>query len=135
MIQGYTPPVELVRVRNIALVVGVVFSRRMIVGALFDRPQFFHGYLVGYIFWVGITVGSLALLMLQHLTGGAWGLVIRRVLEASTRTLPLMILLFVPIIVGLNHIYAWTDPAAMNKKEALQSEAAADMSQRSEGRA
>ena len=86
----------------------------MIVGAFFDRAQFFHGYLVGYIFWVGITVGSLALLMLQHLTGGAWGLVIRRVLEASTRTLPLMILLFVPIVIGLNHIYPWTDPAVMN---------------------
>ena len=60
-------------------------------------------------------VGSLALLMLQHLTGGAWGLVIRRVLEASTRTLPLMILLFVPIVIGLNHIYPWTDPAVMNE--------------------
>src|SRR5688572_6974073 len=120
MIQGYTPPVELVRVRNIALVVGVVFTLLMIVGALFDRPHFFHGYLVGYIFWVGITVGSLALLMLQHLTGGAWGLVIRRVLEASTRTLPLMILLFVPIVIGLNHIYTWTDPAFMRSTEVLQ---------------
>ncbi len=113
MIQGYTPPADLARVRNIALGVGVVFTLLMIVGALFDRPHFFHGYLVGYIFWVGITVGSLALLMLQHLTGGAWGLVIRRVLEASTRTLPLMVLLFVPIIIGLNHIYPWTDPAVM----------------------
>ncbi|HEX6186996.1 MAG TPA: hypothetical protein VFZ40_02855 [Pyrinomonadaceae bacterium] len=125
MIQGYTPPAELARVRNIALGVGVVFTLLMIVGALFDRPHFFHGYLVGYIFWVGISVGSLALLMLQHLTGGAWGLVIRRVLEASTRTLPLMILLFVPIIIGLNHIYPWTDPAVMGKTEALQKKAAA----------
>lgn len=124
MIQGYTPPAELTRVRNIALGVGIVFTLLMIAGALFDRPHFFHGYLVGYIFWVGITVGSLALLMLQHLTGGAWGLVIRRVLEASTRTLPLMILLFVPIIIGLNHIYPWTDPAVMGRTEALQKKAA-----------
>jgi hypothetical protein len=125
MIQGYIPPAEIARVRNIALAVGVVFTLLMVVGAFFDRPHFFHGYLVGYIFWVGITVGSLALLMLQHLTGGAWGLVIRRVLEASTRTLPLMVLLFVPIVIGLNHIYAWTDPAVMGRTEALQKKAAA----------
>lgn len=111
MIQGYTPPADLSRVRNIALVVGVVFTLLMIAGAFIDRGHFFHGYLVGYVFWVGITIGSLALLMLQHLTGGAWGLVIRRVLEASTRTLPLMVLLFVPIVIGVSHIYPWANPA------------------------
>jgi hypothetical protein len=46
MIQGYTPPAQLARVRNIALGVGVVFTLLMIVGALFDRAHFFHGYLV-----------------------------------------------------------------------------------------
>jgi hypothetical protein len=122
MIQGYTPPVQLTRVRNVALGIGGVFTLLMIVGALFDRAHFFHGYLVGFIFWIGITIGSLALLMLQHLTGGAWGLVIRRVLEASTRTLPLMVLLFVPIIIGLNHIYPWTNPGEM-KTAALKAKA------------
>ena len=48
-----------------------------------NRQQFFHSYLVAYMFWAGIALGSLALLMLQHLTGGGWGLVIRRVLEAA----------------------------------------------------
>ena len=67
---------------------------------MLDRAQFFHSYLFAFTFWAGIAIGSLALLMLQHLTGGGWGLVIRRVLEASTRTLPLMALLFVPIIAG-----------------------------------
>ncbi len=124
MIQGYAPPADLTRLRNIALGVGGVFTLLMIIGALIDRAHFFHGYLVGFLFWVGITVGSLALLMLQHLTGGAWGLVIRRVLEASTRTLPLMILLFVPIIIGLHHIYPWMDPAVMGRSEALQKKAA-----------
>jgi hypothetical protein len=124
MIQGYTPPTELARVRNVALGVGVVFTLLLIVGAFLDRNHFFHGYLVGFIFWTGITVGSLALLCLQHLTGGAWGLVIRRVLEAATRTLPLMLLLFVPIAIGLNHIYPWTNPAVMGSTPALQKKAA-----------
>src|SRR6059058_5444022 len=109
MIQaGYTPPAELSRVRSSALIAGVVLSALLIIGAFVDRTQFFHAYLVGFIFWIGITLGSLALLMLQHLTGGTWGLVIRRVLEASTRTLPLMLILFIPIAFGLKQIYPWT---------------------------
>src|SRR5260370_40693438 len=115
MIQpGYTPPAELNRVRTVALVGGVVLSALLVLGVFIDRAQFFHAYMVGFIFWTGITVGSLALLMLQHLTGGAWGLIIRRVLEASTRTLPLILLLFVPVIVGLNIIYPWTKQAEID---------------------
>src|SRR5882762_9150374 len=112
MIQaGYTPPAELSRVRSSALIAGVVLSVLLIIGAFMDRAQFFHAYLVAFIFWIGITLGSLALLMLQHLTGGAWGVVIRRVLEAATRTLPLMLILFIPILLRMNQIYPWTNPA------------------------
>jgi hypothetical protein len=125
MIQtGYTPPAKLSRVRTGALMVGLFFSVLIVAGLFVDRAQFFHAYLVGFIFWTGITVGSLALLMLQHLTGGAWGLVIRRVLEASTRTLPLILLLFVPIVFGLNQIYPWTNRAVMDQTPALHEKAA-----------
>jgi hypothetical protein len=121
---GYTPPPALSRVRNGALVVGLLFSVVIVAGLFIDRAQFFRSYLVGFIFWTGITVGSLALLMLQHLTGGAWGLIIRRVLEASTRTLPLILLLFVPVVVGLNHIYPWMNRAEMDQVPALREKAA-----------
>ena len=105
MIQaGYTPPTELTRVRNVALLGGLLFSALIVAGLFLDRAQFFRSYLVGFIFWTGITLGSLALLMLQHLTGGVWGLVIRRVLEAATRTLPLILILFIPRL--LNYIVA-----------------------------
>ena len=124
MIQGYTPPAALGRVRNIALLVGVVFTALLAFGAIVDREQFFHAYLVGFSFWAGVTLGSLALLMLQHLTGGAWGVVIRRVLEASTRTLPLVLLLFIPVAVGLKQIYPWTNAAEMGRSPALQLKAA-----------
>ena len=120
---GYTPPAELSRVSMRALIVGVVLTVLLAIGAVIDRPQFFHAYLVGFIFWIGITLGSLALLLLQHLTGGAWGVVIRRVLEASTRTLPLMLILFIPIIFGLKQIYPWTSAAVMSATPALQQKA------------
>ena len=124
MIRGYTPPADLNRTRNVVFAVGLLFTLALILGAVLKPLLFFHGYLVGFIFWTGITVGSLALLMLQHLTGGAWGLVIRRVLEASTRTFPLMLLLFIPVAIGLKHIYPWTDAAVMNSTAALQKKTA-----------
>src|SRR5947207_10969032 len=120
---GYNPPAELKRLSMSALLVGAVFMLLLVIGLFFDRAQFFHAYLVGFIFWTGITLGSLALLMLQHLTGGAWGLVIRRVLEASTRTLPLILILFIPIIIGLKLIYPWTSSELMNSVESLKEKA------------
>src|SRR5881394_2744831 len=120
---GYAPPAELNRISSRALIVGAVFTVLLIAGAFIDRKQFFHAYLVGFVFWIGITLGSLALLMLQHLTGGVWGLMIRRVLEAATRTLPLMVILFLPIIIGLKQIYPWTSSAFMNQTAALQQKA------------
>jgi hypothetical protein len=120
---SYAAPPEIARFQRIALIVGVIFLVLLMVGALVDRGQFFRSYLVGYLFWIGITLGCLALLLLQHLTGGEWGLVIRRVLEAATQTLPLMALLFIPIIVGAHHIYPWTHHEEMSKTPALAEKA------------
>ncbi len=89
--------------------------------AFINAGQFFQAYLIGWTFWTGIAVGSLALLMLQHLTGGGWGLVIRRSLEAATRTLPLMAVLFIPVLIGAHSIYhEWMDPAEVAKHPAVQ---------------
>jgi hypothetical protein len=109
----YAAPRSLQGHQQRALMVGGVALLLLVVGAFLPAlgggvPQFFRSYLVGYVFWVGVTLGCLGLLMLQHLTGGAWGFVVRRVLEAGTRTLPLMLLLFLPIAVfGLSHLYEW----------------------------
>lgn len=120
---GYNCPAEVGHYQKRALIVGVVFLVVLLVGALINRPQFFRSYLVGYLFWTGIAIGCLALLMLQHISGGAWGLVIRRVLEAATRTLPLMAALFVPIILGAHQIYPWTHAEEMAKSPALEQKA------------
>jgi hypothetical protein len=76
--------------------------------------RFFQAYLVAYTFWMGIVLGSLALLMTQHLTGGAWGVVLRRPLEAAVKTLPIMAALFLPIALGMQSIYEWARPEAVN---------------------
>ena len=78
-----------------------------LIGALVDPTQFFHSYLFAFLFWNGLALGCLSVLMIQHLTGGRWGLAIRRMLEAGTRTLPLLVVLFLPVVAGLGRIYPW----------------------------
>ncbi len=110
MIQSFNPP-NMSDFQKRALIVGIAFMVALGASAFLNSHEFFQSYLIGWTFWTGITVGSLALLMLQHLTGGGWGMVIRRSLEAATRVLPLMAILFVPIILGAHSIYHhWTDP-------------------------
>ncbi|MEK6282343.1 MAG: hypothetical protein AABN95_18450 [Acidobacteriota bacterium] len=116
---SYNPPAGLKRFQQMAFSVGALFLAVLMVGYLTDRAQFFHSYVFAFSFWVGISVGSLALLMLQHLSGGGWGLVIRRVLEAATQTLPLMLVLFVPIVLGAHWIYSWTHEEEIAKHPVL----------------
>jgi hypothetical protein len=79
-------------------------------GFLSSPFQFYRSYLWSYIFIVGVAVGCLAWLMLQYLTGGAWGVVIRRPCEAAARTLPLVALMFLPILIGIPNLYPWSHP-------------------------
>jgi len=79
--------------------------------AWFITPaQFYRSYLWAYIFFVGISAGCLAWLMMQHLTGGAWGMVLRRPAEAAARCLPLLLVLFIPIAFGIPTLYPWSHP-------------------------
>ena len=102
------PPLD--RVVRPALALGLAALAACGIGAFFAPAQFFHSYLFAYVFWAGIALGCLAVVMLQYLTGGAWGLVIRRALESGTRTLPLVALLFLPILLGIGRLYEWARP-------------------------
>ncbi|MFP5262957.1 MAG: hypothetical protein ACLGJB_13720 [Blastocatellia bacterium] len=106
-----TPP-EVDQYRQRALIVGVAGLVLCAAGALVmqNATQFFRSYLLSFIFWIGIALGSFAILMVQHMSGGAWGLVIRRLLESATRTFPLLVLLFIPVAVGAAWIYPWVRP-------------------------
>lgn len=112
MTHDYSPPPDLAPAGRRALVVGLVAAALSVVGAFLDRPAFFRAYLVAYVLVLGIALGSLALLMLHHLTRGAWGVMIRRILEAASRTLPALGVLFVPILLGLPSLYPWARPGA-----------------------
>jgi hypothetical protein len=108
------------RFQKPALVIGVVGLVVLLAGAFVDQEQFFRSYLFGFVFWVTVAVGCLGLLMIQALTGGVWGILIRRVAEAGSRTLPLLLLMFVPLAFGLHSIYEWSHPEALEHDAILQ---------------
>ena len=120
MIQQATLPPLWDRLQRWALAVGGGGVVLCGVGVLLNPTQFFRSYLLAYLFWIGIPLGSLAVLMLHHLVGGAWGAVIRRVLESATRTLPLLVLLFVPLLFGLHDLYSWARPEVVVNDALLQ---------------
>jgi hypothetical protein len=105
-----TLEMELSRVQKPALIVGIAGALLLAALAVWDPVQVFRSYLLGYIFWIGLPLGSMALLMLHHLTGGGWGFVIRRLCEASSRTFVLMAVLFLPIVAGMRPLYEWARP-------------------------
>ncbi|HEY6218093.1 MAG TPA: hypothetical protein VIW74_15605 [Pyrinomonadaceae bacterium] len=105
---------------RVFLIVGLVALALSLLGAVFTPQQFFQSYLFGYVFWIGLAIGCLAVLMMQYVTGGAWGIILRRVLESATRTLPLLLLLFLPLLFGLRRLYVWTHSDAVAASTLLQ---------------
>jgi hypothetical protein len=104
--QDYRAPESIDRIRRRALFAGMVGLVICIIGILKAPDRFFPSYLLAFMFVLGLSLGSLGLLMLQHLTGGNWGIIIRRPLESATRALALVAVLFVPIFFGTRYLYA-----------------------------
>lgn len=108
------------RLRRVAITVAVVGALASALGAWQSPVQFYRSYLVAYLFWLGLALGSLAILMINHITGGAWGAVIRRLLESAAQTMPLLALLFLPIALGVRELYEWARPEVVAHDPILQ---------------
>jgi hypothetical protein len=102
---------------------GAVGLSLCLVGALVSPGQLLRSYLVGFLFWLGVPLGCLALLLLHHLVGGNWGFVSRRSFEAASRTLPVLAGFFLPILLGLRELYPWAAAGAVEADPALQHKA------------
>jgi len=107
-----------------ALAVGAAAGAVCAAGVWLDPARLFPAYLVAYLFWLGISLGSLAILMLHHLTGGGWGWPIRRILEAACANLLIMAILFVPLGLSAETLYVWARPEAVAGDALLQRKSA-----------
>ena len=101
------------KIRQRASIVGVAGIVLLAVGAMMSQADFFQSYLYAYMFWMGLTLGCLGVLILHHLVSGSWGHIVQRYVESGARTLPYMALLFVPIVLGMTQLYPWTHPESI----------------------
>src|ERR1043166_6052596 len=104
----FAPPAVIGTWRMRALAVGGVFALASIIGIFIEPQQAMHSYLVAFMLTLGLTLGSMAWLMVWHLTGGSWGVPVRRILEAAVATLPFLALAWIPLAVGVHANYAWS---------------------------
>ncbi len=112
------------RVQRIALFVGLAGLAACVVGLLFDSTRTLQSYLFGYLYWAGIGLGCLGLLIIQFAVRGAWGLALRRLAEAGALTIPLMAALFIPVLFGTRALYPWVQPEVAASTPALQQKGA-----------
>ena len=78
------------------------------------EAAFYKGYLFAWLFFLGMSLGAMTAVMVHHLVGGEWGALVRRFGEAAANVLPLLFVLFVPILIGLHRLYPWADPNIHN---------------------
>jgi hypothetical protein len=120
---AFAAPADVDRLQSLGLMTAGAGAVLCLLGLFLSPSYFFRAWLVGWVFWMGVALGCQAIFMLHHMTRGAWGLVVRRVLEAASRTLPLLLLLFLPLAFGMRELYEWARPEAVQADEILRHKA------------
>jgi len=112
------------RAQKGALGIGVLGLIASLAGWILLPEQFYRSWLVAFIFVASVSIGSLILLMIQYLTGGMWGILILRQLEAAVKLMPLIALFFIPVAIGMHALYEWSHAEVMAVDHLLQKKAA-----------
>lgn len=107
-----------------ALIIGGIGMLLLVMGALTSVTQFYQSYLFGFLFWMLLALGCLGVLLLHHLVSGAWGHIIQRMAESGARTLPVMALLFIPILFGIQNLFPWSRPDVIEASHLLHKKVA-----------
>ena len=111
---------DLRRWQILSFAAGVLGLASCFVGWTLEPVSLFRSYLTSFVFWVGLALGSLGVLMMQYVTGGRWGRILRRPLESASLTLPLLAVLFVPVLLGMQRLYSWTNPEVIATDAVIQ---------------
>jgi hypothetical protein len=109
------PNLNIERLTRIALIVGVVAAALVIAGLFISGPEaFFQAYLFSFLFWLGISLGCLAILLLHFTVSSRWGVTIRRITEAGAGNIVVLAVLFIPILFGLSYVFPWARAGAFD---------------------
>lgn len=99
-----------------SLALAAIGAVGLVIGAFVNPPQLFYAYLTAYAFAVSIAGGALIFLMIGHAMNAGWPVVVRRLTETIVASLPLLALLFVPLLFGLHSLYPWTRPETLGEE-------------------
>src|SRR5579862_1112068 len=102
---------SLLQKAQIAGVIAAVIGLGACIAAKGGGHGVYHRYLSAYMFWLGLGIGAMGLLLVSHLIHGSWNLLARRTLEAMTWTIPVMAVLGIGVVLGMNELYPWMNPA------------------------
>ncbi len=116
-------PPSMTGFRTKSLIVGVVAAVIALIGAFVSPDQFLRGYLMGYMWTIGLALGAMAMLMTGHMTGGNWWMLSRRIWEAAVGTIPAWTILFLPIALGMHKLYIWTHADHVHGDHVLEAKA------------
>lgn len=107
------------RIQRVGLIAGVLGAVGCVAGLFVSVPHFFQGYLFAFVFWIGASLGCMAVLMIHHLNAWGWGFTTQRLLEAGALTVGLMAFLFIPLLFGLDELYRWANPELVLEDDVL----------------
>ncbi len=108
---------------TIALIIGIIGLVASGLGYTGDSKQFFHSYLVAFVFWLTIALGALFFTMLHNLVDAKWSVVLRRLAESITSVFPIMAILAIPVLLGVHELYHWSHADVVAHDEILQEKA------------
>src|SRR2546423_6890808 len=113
-------PLDLSRWRNVPLILMIAGGLLALLGFFVDRQQFAYSWLLAFMFFLSLGLGSLFLVILHHLFDAGWSVPIRRFCEHIAGLLPWMALLFIPIACLAKTIYPWMHEANPRLDHSLQ---------------
>src|SRR5258706_11779158 len=108
--------------RNVLMLAALISVVACAVGYIQEPARFFRSYTVAFCYTAAIGLGAFFFVMVQYLTGSAWSVTMRRIMENIMITLPVGLLLFIPVALGLNEIYPWTNPQLVASSGALRAQ-------------
>jgi hypothetical protein len=119
----YLEDAQWLKGRNIITFIALVGLAACAAGLAIDRVQFVRSYLVSFCFAVTILLGGMFFVMVQYLTGSAWSVTVRRFMETLIAGMPVALLLFLPVALGVNELYSWTRPDVIANEAVVRAKA------------
>ena len=112
------------KIPQILLGVGIAGLVLSAIGFFLNTQQFYFSYLVSFVFFTGIAIASVFMVMFHHITRSKWGVVVRRIPETFGANIWIWAVFALPVIMGIHTLYHWSHEDVVAADHILQGKAA-----------